>query len=57
MKRTETKMGLVNGKTLRNSVPLTNEMTESGSQLDLGLYERIAIVLKGNKENLFHLVG
>ena len=57
MKRTETKMGLVNGETLRNSVPLTNEMTESGSQLDLGLYKRIAIVLKGNKENLFHLVG
>jgi len=56
MKRTEKKMGLVNGKTLHNGAPLTNEMTESGSQLDLGLNERIAVVLKGNKKDLFHLL-
>jgi len=32
-------------------------MTESGSQLNLGLDKRVAVVLKGNKEYLFHLIG
>ena len=44
-------------KTPCNAAPLTNKMTKSGSQLDLGLNKRVAVVLKGNKEDLFHLVG
>ena len=38
-------------------IPLTDKVTESGSQLNLGLDKRVTVVLKGNEKNLFHLVG
>lgn len=37
--------------------PLTDEVTEPCSQLNLGLDKRVAIVFEGNEEDLFHLVG
>ena len=45
------------GKRTRDLVLLTNEMTESGSQLNFGLDKRVAVVLEGNEKDLFHLVG
>ena len=41
---------------MRDLVQLTNKVTESGSQLNLGLNERVTVVLKGNEEDLFHFV-
>lgn len=57
MKRTGIQLNLANGGTACKPMPHTDKVTESSSQLNLGLDERVAIVLKGNKEDLFHLVG
>ena len=51
------RMSLVNGETGYQPTSHTNKMTKSGSQLNLGLNKRVAIVLEGNEKDLFHLVG
>lgn len=50
-------MSLTTRNRKRQAAPLTNEVTKSGSQFNLGLDKRIAIVLKGNEKDLLHLVG
>ena len=57
MKRTGIQANLANGETAHKPISRTNKVTKSSPQLNLGLDKRVAIVLKGNEEDLFHLVG
>ena len=57
MKRTRIQTSLATRQRTCEAGPLTDKVTKSGSQLNFGLDERVAVVLKGNEKDLFHLVG